>query len=76
MPKPVEISLSARVGYDDNVTTFSADKQGTGYTSGSVGLTYEFGRPRTRLSLSTGLEVTYFWQRIRKVGGSIAMITT
>lgn len=68
-PKPLEISLSARVGYDDNVTTFNADKQGTGYTSGSAELTYEFGRPRTQLSLSTGVGVTYFWQRIRNVGG-------
>jgi hypothetical protein len=67
---PIKVSVSLRTGYDDNVTTFNADKQGTGYTSGSVGLSYEFGSPRTRLSLELGLGVTYFWQHIRNVGGT------
>jgi hypothetical protein len=67
---PFKVSLSLRVGYDDNVSTSNAGgKQGSGYTNGSVLATYDFGSPRTRLSLQVNLGGTYYWETIRSVGG-------
>ena len=65
---PLKISVSARTGYDDNVTTFNVDKQGSGYTTGSIALDYELGRPRTQLTLEAAVSLTYFWEHIRSVG--------
>jgi hypothetical protein len=67
---PFKVSLSLRTGYDDNVSTSNANgKQGSGYTNGSVVATYDFGSPRTRLSLEVNLGGTYYWDTIRSVGG-------
>jgi hypothetical protein len=67
-PVPFKITLDVRGGYDDNVTTFQADKQGTGYTSGSVKLDYDFGSPRTRFTLEAIAGATYFWDKVQNVG--------
>jgi hypothetical protein len=68
-PVPFKLTLDVRGGYDDNVTTFQPDKQGTGYTSGSIKADYEFGSPRTRFSLETIVGATYFWDHVGNVGG-------
>jgi hypothetical protein len=65
---PFKVTFSLRGGYDDNVTTFNVVKQGSGYTTGTVALTYDFGSPRTHLSLEAGAGLTYFWEHIQNVG--------
>jgi hypothetical protein len=65
---PFTISAGVRGGYDDNVTTSNAFRQKSWFTNGNVALTYDFGSPRTQLSLGAGAGVTYFWDHIRNVG--------
>jgi hypothetical protein len=69
---PFKVSISLRAGYDDNVSTTSTagGKQGSTYSSGSVVATYEFGSPRTRLTLRVNLGGTYYWDTIRNAGGT------
>jgi hypothetical protein len=61
---PVQISASVRAGYDDNITTSHSDQQESGFTNGSVALTYDFGSPRTQLSLQVGGGVTAYWNDV------------
>src|ERR1700730_16457659 len=65
---PFHVSVSVRGGYDDNVNTSKIDKQESWFTNGSAQITYDFGSPRTQLSLQTGGGVTYYWDHIRNVG--------
>lgn len=65
---PFKVSFSLGSGYDDNVTTSSFAKQGSAYTNGSVAVTYNFGSPRTRLSLEIGAGGSYYWDTIGSVG--------
>jgi hypothetical protein len=65
---PFKIALDLRGGYDDNVTTFNVEKQGSGYTTGSIKLDYDFGSPRTRFTLEGSAGATYFWDRVQNVG--------
>lgn len=58
---PLHVSVTVRGGYDDNVNLSSFDEQGSLFTSGQLGLTYNFGSPRTILSLSAGGGVTYYF---------------
>lgn len=60
---PFHVSVSVRSGYDDNVFTSSFDKQGSAFINSSIGLSYDFGSPRTRLSLQTGGGITYYFDR-------------
>ena len=60
---PFHITVTVRGGYDDNVTTGSVNSQGSGFVNSSIGLTYDFGSPRTRLSLQTGGGITYYFDR-------------
>jgi hypothetical protein len=64
---PFHGTVSVRTGYDDNVTNSSAG-QGSPYTSGNLGVTYDFGNPRTQLSLGAGAGVTYYWDHVRNTG--------
>lgn len=59
---PVNISASVQGGYDDNVLT-SNSAHGSLFTSGNIALAYQFGSPRTRLTLSTGAGLTYYFDR-------------
>jgi Putative beta-barrel porin 2 len=60
---PFKLSLSVHLGYDDNVATSSSGgTQGSGYTNASLDLSYDFGSPRTRLSLGLGVGGSYYWQ--------------
>ena len=59
---PVHISASIQGGYDDNVLT-SNGAHGSLFTSGNIQLGYQFGSPRTRLTLSTGAGLSYYFDR-------------
>jgi hypothetical protein len=65
---PFRLSASVRSGYDDNVNTSSVDQQGSPFSSANLALTYEFGTPRTKLSLGAGAGVTYYWDKISTTG--------
>jgi Putative beta-barrel porin 2 len=68
---PFKLSLSLRVGYDDNVTTSSSGGgQGSGYTNGSLDLSYNFGSPRTQITLAAGVGGTYYWETIHGAGAN------
>jgi hypothetical protein len=67
---PFKVSLSLRVGYDDNITNSNFASQGSAYTNGSVSVTYDFGSPRTRLSLEAGAGGSYYWDTIQSVGAN------
>jgi hypothetical protein len=56
---PFHLSLSVRGGYDDNLTTSNFDKHGSWFGSAGAVVTYEFGSPRTQVSLSTTTAMIY-----------------
>lgn len=60
---PFRISISARGGYDDNVSTSKTDKQASWFTNAGATLTYDFGSPRTQLSLNTTWGFTYYFDQ-------------
>ena len=60
---PFHVSVSVRGGYDDNVTLSSIDPQESFFTNVALGVNYEFGGPRTRMSLTAGVGVTYYFDR-------------
>jgi hypothetical protein len=62
---PRRFSVSAVSGYDDNVNTSPAVSSSSGslYTNGNATLSYSFGSPRTRGSLTAGGGVTYYFDR-------------
>jgi hypothetical protein len=69
-PLPFKLSLDVGGGYDDNVTTSKAFKHGSAFTNGDLGITYDFGSPRTKLSLGTGAGVTYYFDNVKIPGVS------
>jgi hypothetical protein len=60
---PFHVSVSVRGGYDDNVNLSSFDEQESFFTNAAVELRYDFGGPRTRMSLNVGAGVTYYFDR-------------
>ncbi len=67
---PFHVSVSVRGGYDDNVNTSKIDRQESWFTNAGIALTYDFGSPRTQLSLQTGAGATYYWDQGRGVSAS------
>jgi Putative beta-barrel porin 2 len=61
---PFKVSLTLRQGYDDNVNNTGVAKQGSLFTNGELDLAYDFGSPRTKLTLSAGVGGSYFYQRV------------
>jgi hypothetical protein len=59
---PVSLSVWLQGGYDDNVLT-STNAHGSLFTSGNMALGYQFGSPRTRLTLSAGGGLSYYFDR-------------
>src|SRR5437763_9855132 len=55
---PVRISVSLRQGYDDNVFTTHNDRVESWFTNAGIALSYDFGSPRTQISLAAGAGVT------------------
>jgi hypothetical protein len=66
---PFKVTIDVGGGYDDNVSTSSFLKQGSWFTNGNVAISYDFGSPRTKLSLGIGAGVTYYWEQIHDVTG-------
>lgn len=62
---PFRVTATVRTGYDDNVNTASFDRQESGFVNGNVGISYDFGSPRTQLSLQAGGGATYYWDKPR-----------
>jgi hypothetical protein len=60
---PFHISVSLRGGYDDNVLTSSFDRQGSAFTNANIALSYNFGSPRTQISLKTNAGISYYFDR-------------
>jgi hypothetical protein len=65
---PFHLSASVRSGYDDNVNTSSVNQEGSPFSGANLSLTYDFGTPRTKLSLGAGAGVTYYWDKISTAG--------
>jgi hypothetical protein len=65
---PFKVSVSARGGYDDNINTSKTNRQESWFTNGAAAVTYDFGSPRTQLSLQAGGGVTYYGDDINVVG--------
>ncbi|MGZ8899666.1 MAG: outer membrane beta-barrel protein [Limisphaerales bacterium] len=60
---PFQVSVSVRGGYDDNVNLTQFNPQESFFTNASIGVTYDFGSPRTRISLNSGAGFTYYFDR-------------
>lgn len=60
---PFHVTVSVRAGYDDNATLASATKQGSPFATTQLGIVYNFGNPRTTISLSAGAGITYYTDR-------------
>jgi putative beta-barrel porin BBP2 len=57
---PLNISASIHGGYDDNVSTSSAGKQGSWFTTLGLVAGYQLGNARTKLTLSSSFGFTYY----------------
>lgn len=60
---PFHVTATVRGGYDDNTLTTAVNRQSSYFTSADIGLSYDFGNSRTRLSLTSGVGVTYYFDR-------------
>lgn len=60
---PLDLGVSVRQGYDDNVFTSEVDPIGSPFTNIEGVLSYDFGSPRLRLSLNLVTGVTYYPDR-------------
>ncbi|MGI8435952.1 MAG: outer membrane beta-barrel protein [Chthoniobacterales bacterium] len=67
---PFHVTVSVRGGYDDNVNLTKFNTQDSFFTNLGLGLTYQFGSPRTQLNLSTGGSFTYYFDRNDTANGS------
>jgi Putative beta-barrel porin 2 len=61
---PMTIDVSVTGGYDDNVDNAPNNGQGSGYTSGNIALSYQFGEPRLQLAVNAGAGGTYYYSHI------------
>ena len=60
---PFRITVAVQEGYDDNIFTRSFVQQGSAFTNGSIGLSYDFGSPRTQIEARVGGGMTYYYDR-------------
>jgi hypothetical protein len=60
---PFQVSVSVRGGYDDNVNLSSFDEVESFFTNAGVEVRYNFGGPRTQMSLTAGAGITYYFDR-------------
>jgi hypothetical protein len=61
---PFHVTVSVRGGYDDNVNLSSFDEQGSPFASVQLGLSYNFGSPRTQMTLSAGAGATFYFDDV------------
>ncbi len=57
---PFHISASVRGGYDDNVGTTTVNRAGSAFVNANIAANYNFGSPRTQISLATNFSFTYY----------------
>jgi Putative beta-barrel porin 2 len=57
---PFHVSVSVRAGYDDNVNTTTFNEQESAFVNFGGTASYNFGSPRTALSLVVGGGLTYY----------------
>ena len=62
---PLHLSVSARGGYDDNVSTTESGKQDSWFTSLTALLTYDLGTPRTTMTLATTAGFSYYFANVQ-----------
>ena len=55
------MSVTVRGGYDDNVNLSPTAERSSPFANIGVGLTYDFGSPRTRMNLNAGMSATYYF---------------
>ncbi len=67
---PFRVSISLRGGYDTNVNTTHFDQQESSFISIGGTLAYNFGDPRTQLSLTMGGGLTYYLNDVRTDNGT------
>ena len=60
---PFKTSLSADVGYDDNVFTSHTDRIGSGYDDLNLNIGSHIGNQRSRLDGDLALGFAYYWNR-------------
>jgi hypothetical protein len=60
---PFHFTVTVRAGYDDNSTTSTGGTTGSPFVNGAINMTYDFGSPRTRLSLQLGGGITDYFDR-------------
>jgi hypothetical protein len=63
-PLPFQLSIAVREGYDDNVNNISGSKQGSAFTNGEIDAAYDFGSPRTQMSLLASVGGTYYYEQV------------
>lgn len=67
---PFHVSVTVRGGYDDNVNLSQFNTQDSFFTNVALGVTYEFGSPRTKISLTSGAGFTYYFDRSDQFTGN------
>lgn len=60
---PFRVSVAVRGGYDDNVYTTRFNVIDSAFTNVAVELRYDFGNPRTKITLTSGAGFTYYFDR-------------
>ncbi len=61
--RPYHFTLSLNTGYDDNVYTSHFDRQGSAFTSASIGASLKLSNGRTSLEASLSVGGNYYWDR-------------
>ena len=61
--RPYHFTLSLNTGYDDNVYTSHSNKQGSAFTSASVGASLKLSNGRTSLEAALSAGGSYYWDR-------------
>jgi putative beta-barrel porin BBP2 len=69
---PFHISVSVRGGYDDNVSTQAFDRQGSAFVNANLAVNYNFGSPRTQLSLASNFGFTDYLDSPQGVNNDFA----
>lgn len=57
---PFHVSVSVRGGYDDNVNTTTFNREGSAFANANIAANYNFGSPRTQVSLASQVGFTYY----------------
>jgi hypothetical protein len=61
---PFVVTATVRGGYDDNIATTHTNEQDSYFINAGAAATYTMGNPRTRVDLTLGGGVTYYFHHI------------